>query len=92
MELPKISSEQNNIIDQLSLNNNVVVDSVAGSGKTTSNLHIALHFNNMKILLLTYNSKLKIETRDKVNKLGISNIEVHSYHSFCVNGLKPLNN
>ena len=37
MELPEISTEQNNIIQQL-LNNNVVVDSVAGSGKTTSNL------------------------------------------------------
>ena len=57
MELPEISSEQNNIIEQLSLNNNVVVDSVAGSGKTTSNLHIALHFNHKNILLLTYKYK-----------------------------------
>ena len=65
MELPAISIEQNNIINQLLLNNNVVVDSVAGSGKTTCNLHIAKHFNNMNILLLTYNSKLKLETRDK---------------------------
>jgi len=84
MELPVISIEQNNIIKQLSLNNNVVVDSVAGSGKTTCNLHIAHHFNNMNILLLTYNSKLKLETREKAKKLGICNIEVHSYHSFCV--------
>lgn len=84
MELPKISIEQNNIIQQLLLNNNVVVDSVAGSGKTTCNLHIANHFNNMNILLLTYNSKLKLETREKAKKLGICNIEVHSYHSFCV--------
>lgn len=84
MELPEISIEQNNIIQQLLLNNNVVVDSVAGSGKTTCNLHIASHFNNMNILLLTYNSKLKLETREKATKLGIGNIEVHSYHSFCV--------
>ena len=84
MELPEISIEQNNIIQQLSLNNNVVVDSVAGSGKTTCNLHIAKHFNNMNILLLTYNSKLKLETREKAKKLEICNIEVHSYHSFCV--------
>ena len=84
MILPTISIEQNNIIEQLALNNNVVVDSVAGSGKTTSNLHIASFFSNMNILLLTYNSKLKLETREKVQKLGIKNIEVHSYHSFCV--------
>lgn len=84
MELPEISTEQNNIIQQLLLNNNVVVDSVAGSGKTTSNLHIAKYFNNHNILLLTYNSKLKLETRGKARKIGISNLEVHSYHSFCV--------
>lgn len=84
MELPVISIEQNNIISQLLLNNNVVVDSVAGSGKTTCNLHIAKHFKNMNILLLTYNSKLKLETREKAKKFGITNIEVHSYHSFCV--------
>ena len=84
MQLPDISSEQNEIIQQLRQNNNIVVDSVAGSGKTTCNLHIAKHFSDMNILLLTYNSKLKIETREKAKKLGIFNIEVHSYHSFCV--------
>ena len=84
MSLPPISTEQNNIIEQLALNNNVVVDSVAGSGKTTSNLHIASFFNNLSILLLTYNSKLKIETRRKVKNHNITNIEIHSYHSFCV--------
>lgn len=84
MNLPNISIEQNNIIQKLSLNNNVVVDSVAGSGKTTCNLHIAKYFNNINILLLTYNSKLKLETREKTKKLGISNINVHTYHSFCV--------
>ena len=30
------------------------------------------------------NSKLKLETREKVKMYGISNIEIHSYHSFCV--------
>jgi len=84
MILPDISTEQNNIIEQLLLNNNVVVNSVAGSGKTTTNLHIGQYFNNINILLLTYNSKLKLETREKAKILKINNIEVHSYHSFCV--------
>ena len=84
MKLPEISIEQQNIIQQLLLNNNVVADSVAGSGKTTCNLYMAQHFYNINILLLTYNSKLKLETREKAKKMGISNIEVHSYHSFCV--------
>lgn len=76
------SEKQLEIIKSLK-NYNVVVDSVAGSGKTTTNLHIAMHFNKKKILLLTYNAKLKIETKEKVAKLGIANLEVHTYHSFC---------
>ena len=72
MKLPEISIEQNNIIKELLLNNNVVVDSVAGSGKTTCNLHIAKYFHNINILLLTYNSKLKLETREKAK----SNLQI----------------
>ena len=84
MILPKISPEQNNIIELLKLNNNVVVDSVAGSGKTTSNLHIAKYFSDKNILLITYNTKLKLETKEKIKKLGIKNMNVFTYHSFCV--------
>ena len=78
-----ISVEQTAVINQLSLNKNVVVDSVAGSGKTTCNLHIAKHFPNMNILLLTYNAKLRLETQERASELELSNIEVHTYHSFC---------
>ena len=81
--LPDISVEQQHVIDEL-LHHNVIVDSVAGSGKTTCSLYIAKKFINLNILLLTYNAKLKLETREKVNNLGIINLEVHSYHSFCV--------
>ena len=80
--LPTISNEQNEIIQGLKNNNNVVVNSVAGSGKTTSNLHIALYFTQCNILLLTYNAKLKKETRERVKQLGLTNLETHSYHSF----------
>lgn len=83
MDLPNMSLEQAQIIENIK-ENNVIVESVAGSGKTTTNLFIAKTYLNLKILLLTYNSKLKIETREKINKYNISNIEVHSYHSFCV--------
>lgn len=69
MQLPDISSEQNEIIQQLRQNNNIVVDSVAGSGKTTCNLHIAKHFSDMNILLLTYNSKLKIGHKRESQKI-----------------------
>lgn len=81
--LPRCSAEQKHILDNLS-DNNIVVDSVAGSGKTTCNLHIAMHYKTHNLLLLTYNSRLKIETRQKVSDLKINNLETHSYHSFCV--------
>jgi len=78
----KISKEQTQILKSLKIGN-VVVDAVAGSGKTTTNIFIAKAFPDANILLLTYNSKLKIETRSKVKRNGIENMEVHSYHSFC---------
>lgn len=82
MELPPISEEQNEIILNLE-KNNVVVDSVAGSGKTTTNLYIAKKYDNKKILLLTYNKKLRLETKMKTTNLNITNLCVHTYHSFC---------
>jgi len=86
--LPNISTEQQDILNKISDNNNTIVDSVAGSGKTTTSLQIAIHNINKKILLLTYNSRLKTETRRKVLKFLENNIniqmEVHSYHSFNV--------
>lgn len=87
--IPSISREQQHVIDCLSNGKNVKIDAVAGSGKTTCNLHMARHFADKNILLLTYNAKLKLETRVKVKKLGIKNLEVHSYHSFCVQYYDP---
>jgi len=76
------STEQQEVINALKTSN-VIVDSVAGSGKTTTILHIAKSFD-LNILLLTYNKRLKFETRCRVTNFDLKNIEVHSYHSFCV--------
>jgi hypothetical protein len=83
MELHKASDEQQCIINNLR-EHNVVVDSVAGSGKTTTVLHIAKTFKNKNVLLLTYNSKLRIETNEKKKLLCLNNLEVHTFHSYCV--------
>jgi len=80
--LPQISQEQQFIIDSIK-NSNIITNAVAGSGKTSTNLFIATIFRDLKILLLTYNARLKSETREKVNLLGLTNLEVHSYHAFC---------
>ncbi len=77
------SLEQEEIINNIE-NYNIIVEAMAGSGKTTTALHIAKKYEKLKILLLTYNARLKEETREKVNNLNLNNLEVHSYHSFCV--------
>ena len=81
--LPKPSAEQQIIIDA-SIDHNLIINSVAGSGKTTTIMHIAKASQDDKILLLTYNAHLKNETRQRINALGLMNIECHSYHAFCV--------
>lgn len=84
LSLPPCSPEQMEILRALETHHHVLVNSVAGSGKTTSNLHIAKHFPHLQILLVTYNAKLKLETRARAKGLQMSDrIETHSYHSFC---------
>ena len=81
--LPEASIEQLEIINNIRTNN-VIVDAVAGSGKTTTILHIANTLMNMNILLLTYNKKLRLETNNKKKLLNVKNLEIHTYHSYCV--------
>jgi len=83
MDLLEPSTEQLAIVHGLE-KNNINVDAIAGSGKTTTNLYIASKFKNKKLLLLTYNKDLKFDSRKKASTYNINNLEVHSYHSFCV--------
>lgn len=78
---PRISAEQQKILDLVAKDYNVVVDSVAGSGKTTTVKFLAEANPDQNILVLTYNAMLKTETRERTGH--IKNLEVHSYHSFC---------
>lgn len=82
MGIPPASVEQLAVIIGLETAN-VIVDSVAGSGKTTTNLHIAKHFANDKILLLTYNKKLQLETKQRVKTGNITNLDIYTYHGFA---------
>jgi hypothetical protein len=75
------SHEQADIITKVLQGSNVLTDSVAGSGKTTTILFLAMAASNKKIITITYNSRLKAETRQRVKDNGIQNLEVHSYHS-----------
>lgn len=86
MKLPKPSEEQANILVSFLSGYNIIVDSVAGSGKTTTVLHCSTR-TKKSILMLTYNRRLKEECRSKA--ANIPNLEVHSYHSLAYRYYKP---
>lgn len=75
------SVEQCNILNQL-INTNVVVDSVAGCGKTTTIKYVSMAFRRDNILVLTYNYNQRKKSREEFRKLNLKNITVHTFHSF----------
>jgi len=82
MTLNVASEEQQYVIDQV-LNNNVIVNATAGSGKTTTILHIAQKYIDLNILILTYNVKLRLETKERIDTLKLNNTQIFTYHGFC---------
>jgi len=85
----KTSEEQNFIIENVKQNKNVVVDACAGSGKSTTILSTALQLSHLRFLLITYNSSLRKEMKEKIKELDIHNVTVHTYHSLAVNKYDP---
>ncbi|MEX0598393.1 MAG: UvrD-helicase domain-containing protein, partial [Candidatus Paceibacterota bacterium] len=81
----KPSEEQHKIIQTIIQGRNCVVDAVAGSGKTTTVLLLAIACPNQKILQLTYNKDLKLDVREKARYYGIKNLEVQNFNSLIVN-------
>lgn len=78
------SDEQKNVIDILNAGKHPIVSAVAGSGKSTTILYAATSLPTRQILQLTYNASLRQEVREKVERAHITNLEVHTYHSFAV--------
>jgi hypothetical protein len=83
----KLSDEQIKIINS---NSNIKVDAVAGSGKTTTILHMGMANPTKKIFQITYNNLLKREVRKKAKRLCVENMEIHTYHSLSVKYYDPL--
>lgn len=79
-DMPQISDEQAVIVEVIA-DNNVTVDAVAGSGKTTTAMFIAQRYPNKRILLLTYNKQLQLDSQRKCSVF--SNITVKTFHGFC---------
>jgi hypothetical protein len=77
-----LSNEQLDIINS---SQHMMINAVAGSGKSTTILNFALKYPNKNMIQITYNSMLKLEIRKKVKQLNIKNLMVHTYHSLAVN-------
>jgi len=80
----KLSVEQQHILDRVKAGNNIAVDAVAGTGKTTLILSIADEIRDKQILQMTYNKSLKFEVREKIENAKIENLNVHTFHSLAV--------
>lgn len=80
----KPSSEQQHVLHHVSQGNHVMVNAVAGSGKSTTILSIAEAFPDKQVLQITYNSMLRHEMKEKVVKMGLKNLFIHTFHSLAV--------
>lgn len=80
--LPPSTEQQVAIDTLLHTNNNLIVDACAGSGKTTTILHLAKAAPEVQFLVLVYNRRLMSETEDRVQALGLPNLTILNYHSF----------
>jgi len=74
------SDEQKAIATTLRNGYSVIVNAVAGSGKTTTIKHIAEELYDKKILAILYSKFLANETKDKIKN---PNIDIRTIHSFC---------
>lgn len=77
-----LSDEQQLILNYVKEGKNVIVDAVAGTGKTTMILSIAAELLDSNIVQFTYNSSLKEDVRKRAKETGLNNIEIHTFHSF----------
>ena len=57
---------------------------MAGSGKSSTIITVARDLPKKSLLHITFNSALRLEFKEKLKTLNITNIEVHTYHSLGV--------
>jgi len=76
------SDEQQYAIDEIKNGKNLTVNAVAGSGKTTLVLCLAVQVTGV-ILQLTYNTNLKNDNERKIHELNLENIRVNTFHGLA---------
>jgi hypothetical protein len=77
------TSEQKAIIKASLGTDNLLVNSVAGSGKTFILFEIFRHNPNKKFLLLSFNSHLQVEFRRKIKSLKLKNVDTMTLHKLA---------
>lgn len=77
----RLTKEQQTVIREVTKGNNIVINAVAGSGKTTTIVSLAERMHeSTEILILCYNNRLRAETMEKID---LPNVQVHTFHSLC---------
>jgi hypothetical protein len=85
------SDEQMVILEKIQQGSNVIVDAVAGSGKSTTVLYMAKiqESQQKNMIQITYNSSLRHEIKEKAAKNKLTHLEVHTFHSLAVRYYMP---
>ena len=77
----ELTGEQQAVIDT---NFDLVINAVAGSGKTTTLVEYAKSRPaNSRILYLAFNKTVKTEAQQKFAKAGVPNVKVETAHSLA---------
>ncbi len=85
----ELTDEQRLICESVENGYNVIVDAVAGSGKTRTILEMVARNPCTKFCVLLYSAGLKAETRKRLKDIdGHDNAFIHSFHS-AVNHISP---
>lgn len=77
------SPEQQNALNILGRGSNLIVNAVAGSGKSTVLLEFARLHPTKKMIMFTYNSFLQKEVHKKIRNRALTNIKIFTYHGFA---------
>jgi F-box protein 18 (helicase) len=72
----------------LQTNENIVINAVAGSGKTTTLIEYAkTRPSNKRILYLAFNRSVKTEAEQKFTAAGLKNVKVETAHSLAFDAI-----
>ncbi len=78
----KLTNEQLDILESKS---DLIINAVAGSGKTSTLIEVARNNPKSRILYLAFNKSVKDEAIEKFHRAGIRNVQVSTAHSLAFN-------